>query len=269
MNTPTIDLSARKGSLVVVGVGLRVGQVTLEAKAQIEQAEKLFYGVNDPVTAVWLQRLNGTAESLHHLYEPGKDRRVTYNQMVDVMLAYVRQDLRVCAAFYGNPALLDFPSHQAIERARREGFEAKLVPGVSAEDCLFADLGIDPATHGWQSFDATDFLLCRRVFDTRSFLILWQVGVVAEVAFQSAGYQNAGFSLLVNYLSQFYGPEHDVIIYETARFANSSPCVRRISLAGIHPSDVAPVSTLFVPPKSHAPRDEEMAKALNLPQARL
>jgi hypothetical protein len=33
-----------------------------------------------------------------------------------------------------------------------------MLPGISAEDCLFADLGIDPGIYGCQSYEATDFL---------------------------------------------------------------------------------------------------------------
>src|SRR2546429_6584747 len=46
-------------------------------------------------------------------------------------------------------------------QAREEGFEAEMLPAVSAEDCLFADLGVDPGDEGCQSFEATSFLLFR------------------------------------------------------------------------------------------------------------
>jgi len=31
-----------------------------------------------------------------------------------------------------------------------------MLPGISAEDCLVADLGIDPASSGCQSYEAND-----------------------------------------------------------------------------------------------------------------
>jgi len=34
-----------------------------------------------------------------------------------------------------------------------------MLPAISSEDCLYADLGVDPATTGNASYDATDFLL--------------------------------------------------------------------------------------------------------------
>jgi 16S rRNA C1402 (ribose-2'-O) methylase RsmI len=53
------------GSLFIVGTGIHlVGDLTLAAKARIEQADKVLYAVADPVTAKWLQSLNVTAEAL-------------------------------------------------------------------------------------------------------------------------------------------------------------------------------------------------------------
>src|SRR6059036_2752839 len=57
---------------------------------------------------------------------------------------------------------------------------ARMLPGISSEDCLFADLGVDPGQNSCQSFEATDFLASRRRFDPSSELILWQVGVLGE-----------------------------------------------------------------------------------------
>jgi hypothetical protein len=63
------------------------------------------------------------------------------------------------------------PAHESIRRARMEGISACMLPGISAEDCLFAELGIEPSENGCQSFEATDFLVYKRKFDNRSSLI--------------------------------------------------------------------------------------------------
>ena len=34
-----------------------------------------------------------------------------------------------------------------------------MLPGISAEDCLLADLGVDSAHNGLQSLEATDLLI--------------------------------------------------------------------------------------------------------------
>src|SRR5437773_2103233 len=79
------------------------------------------------------------------LSAPGKPRRETYAEMVEELLAPVRAGHNVCAAFYGHPGVFVNPGHEAIRRARAEGFPARMLPAVSALDCLVADLGIDPA----------------------------------------------------------------------------------------------------------------------------
>src|SRR5690606_41924587 len=52
-----------------------------------------------------------------------------------------------------------------------EGFVARMEPGISAEACLYADLGIDPGRHGVQSMEATHFLVYDRVPDTSGLVL--------------------------------------------------------------------------------------------------
>ena len=98
--------------------------------------------------------------------------------MAEAILEPVRAGKRVCAAFYGHPGVFVLPSHEAIARARAEGFDATMLPGVSAEDCLVADLGVDPARNGLQSYEAGDFLRRRPAIEPTTALVLWQIGVV-------------------------------------------------------------------------------------------
>ena len=163
--------SPRRGSLVVVGTGIKlVAQTTLETVACIEQAEKLFYLVIEPTTELWLRRLNPTAETLDDGYADGKSRYQTYREMAARIMSGVRSGAKVCAAFYGHPGVFVSASREAMRRARRAGFSARMLPGISAEACLVADPGVDPGPNGCQSFEASDFLASRRRFDptTRS-----------------------------------------------------------------------------------------------------
>ena len=98
--------------------------------------------------------------------------------MTEAILEPVRAGKRVCAAFYGHPGVFVLPSHEAVSRARAEGFDASMQPGVSAEDCLVADLGVDPGVNGLQSYEAGDFLRRRPATEPTTALVLWQIGVV-------------------------------------------------------------------------------------------
>ena len=166
-----------KGKLVVVGSGIKaVGQFTLEAQAHIQQANIVLYAAADPVTDMWIEKQNPNSFDLYQHYANDKNRIVTYVQMVERMLDEVRAGKYVCAVFYGHPGVFASPSHNTIAIARREGYEAEMLPGISAEDCLYADLDVDPSIPRLQIFEATDLLLRQRRIDPTMNLIVFQVG---------------------------------------------------------------------------------------------
>src|SRR6266700_5714918 len=139
----------KQGSLVVVGSGIKsVGHFTLEAQAHIQNADIVLYATADPVTDMWIQKNNPNCFDLYEYYGNDKSRIITYTQMIERILAEVRSGKYVCALFYGHPGVFVTPSHNAIELARREGYDAVMLPAVSAEDCLYADLGVDPSMPG-------------------------------------------------------------------------------------------------------------------------
>jgi len=256
----------RSGSLIIVGTGIQAaGQITIEARSCIEQADKLLYLVTEPIAKQYLVSLNSTAESLEHFYEEGKDRFITYMEMVDRILEEVRRGLNVCVAFYGHPGVFVLPSHEAIKRARDEGFYARMLPGISAEDCLFADLGLDPALPGCQSFEATNFLINKRRFDTACSLILWQIGVIGVLSYQNNEYSPKNLDVLSDYLGQFYGPDHKTIIYEAAAYPIYEPIAELVSISQLPQAKVSPISTLYVPPKNaDVLYDKEMLQRLGV-----
>jgi hypothetical protein len=239
-----------RGSLVVVGVGITgVPQTTPEAAAFMRRAARLFYLVLDPLTAAWLCSLNPTATSLEDCYAPGKPRRKTYDEMTRRIAAPVFEGQHVCAAFYGHPGVLVYPSRAAVRAVRRAGLPARIIPGISAEACLYADLDLDPGTSGVQSFEATDFLLYRRRFDPTSALVLWQVGVLGDAVTRAAAepYRADRMAVLVRRLVRAYPRRHRVTLYEAATFPGASPRIRRVPLESLARTPIRPLSTLYVP----------------------
>jgi precorrin-2 methylase len=131
----------KQGSLLVVGTGFKAGgHLTAEAESAIKNADKVFYGETNSVIVYQIKSLNPNAEMLMDLYGKGKPRYTTYAEMAERIVTAVREGLDVCAVFYGHPGVFAYPSHESIRIARAEGFEAQMLPGISAEDCLFADL---------------------------------------------------------------------------------------------------------------------------------
>jgi len=263
VEAPSTNPPDVRGSLSVVGTGLQIGQTTIEARGLIEDADKVFYLVADPLTARWIQRLNASAESLYDAYAVGKPRVDSYAEMVARILAPVRSGSRVCAVFYGHPGVFALPSHEAVYRAREEGFAARMLPGVSAEDCLFADLGLDPGNGGLQSFEATEFLLYRRTFDPCVPLVLWQISVVGEFGYRTdQAADRGGLHVLIDELVHHYGPDHEVVIYEAATLPVCGPSIEVVRLADVPTSAVSAVATLFVPAKPGRVVDQAMAARL-------
>ena len=117
--------------LTVVGTGIAVGlHLTPEARAAWESAEDALFLVGDPVAAALLTGLNPRARSLQEHYRAGRPRLDAYEAMVEEILSPVRAGHDVCTAFYGHPGFFVYPGHEAVRRARREGFEARLLPGI-------------------------------------------------------------------------------------------------------------------------------------------
>lgn len=259
----------RNGKLVVVGSGIKaVGQFTLEAQAHIQQADIVLYAAADPVTDMWLERQNPNCFDLYQYYANDRDRIITYVQMVERMLDEVRAGKHVCAVFYGHPGVFVTPSHNAIELARREGYEARMLPAVSAEDCLYADLGIDPSVPGLQIFEATDLLLRRRRIETTMNLMLWQVGCVGDLGFKFDGFENNNFQVLVDYLEDVYGPDQELVNYVASMFSLAEPTMDVHRIRDLRDPDVARtvtgISTFFIRAATVAESDAATGEKLGL-----
>ncbi|MBA3476060.1 MAG: hypothetical protein H0T10_04825 [Actinobacteria bacterium] len=235
------------GSLIVVGTGIGFARITLEARAAISAADEVLYLVADPVSATAVEALNPRARSLDDLYEEGAPHRDAYERMTEAILEPVRAGKRVCAAFYGHPGVFVLPSHQAISRARSEGFDATMLPGVSAEDCLVADLGVDPAVNGLQSYEASDFLRRRPAIEPTTALVLWQIGVVGARTYSARGSAPA-LGQLVELLLERYPAGHGTVVYEASSYPGIPPLVREVGLGALSADAVTPASTLYVPP---------------------
>jgi precorrin-3B methylase len=251
-------------SLVVVGTGIQAcAHVSPLARTHVAQAEKVLYLTTDAGAAAWLVTNNATAEPLEPFYAPGKERADTYEEMVEHVLSFVRSGLSVCMAVYGHPGVFTYATHESVRRARAEGYEARMLPAISAEDCLFADLGVDPADHGCQSYEATDFLVHDRTIDRTSALVLWQIGIVGNLGYVDTA-SSEGLAVLAESLVARYGAAHPVVVYHASPHPIIPPKIQRILLGDLVAADVVPMSTLYVPPLFEPRIDLAMARRLGL-----
>jgi len=247
------------GSLVCVGLGMLLGaHLGPRARNAIAQADVVFVAVSDPIVELWVQQLHPDVRSLQPCYAEGKSRHQTYREMVDAMLAEVRAGRRVCGAFYGHPGVFAKAPHDAIAQARAEGFDATMEPAVSAEDCLYADLGIDPGRVGCQHYEASQLLFYRRVLDPSAYLVLWQVGIAGDRTYKRFATSPAHRQLLVDRLLETYPAHHAVIVYEAATLPITAPRMDTVALRDLAATPLHMHSTLVVPPSAPLQRDDAM-----------
>lgn len=239
------------GSLTAVGSGIKsIAHLTLEAQAHIKAADQVLVCAADAVTDGYIRELNPQVEDLHVYYGEDRPRSETYRAMADRMIWHVRQGKDVVVVMYGHPGVFVNPTFVAIEELSVLGYPTQMLPGVSAEDCLIADLQVDPAAHGLQTYEATFFLTRRVTIDTCVPLILWQVGLVADHGFRRTGFDGRHFDLLRDRLSQLYSPSHEVTIYEAAQHPLARPRVLVKPVGELTHEDVSAISTMFIPPRS-------------------
>ncbi|MGN6223521.1 SAM-dependent methyltransferase [Pseudoxanthomonas sp.] len=252
-----------RGSLVCVGTGMMLGaHIGPRARSHIEQADVVFVAVSDALVELWIQGMHPDVRSLQPLYAEGKSRRDTYLQMVDAMMEEVRAGRRVCGAFYGHPGVFALAPHLAVEQARSEGFDAEMEPGVSAEDCLYADLGIDPGTFGCQHYEASQFMLYRRRIDASAYLVLWQVGLAGDRSLRRFSTSSAERQLLVDLLAEDYPLDHHVIAYEAATLPIASPRRERVRLSELATAELRQHTTLVIPPARRMQINVDMRQRL-------
>jgi hypothetical protein len=144
------------------------------------------------------------------------------------------------------------------------GVPSKMLPAISAEDCLFADLGLDPGIQGCQSYAATDFMVHPRNFDTSTPLILWQVGVIGEGKAVFSSTTRSGLRILTEFLEPHYNRSHKVVAYEAAEYPMFDSRFRHVQLATLPNLEMRTLATLYIPPLSAPSPNLEMMERLGV-----
>lgn len=263
-----MNAAPQQTQLVVVGSGIQLGRhISARCTTEIHAADRVFT-LTDAATLSWLLHLRPDLDNLGDCYDSKRDRRDSYAEMQARIVAPLRQGLRVCAVFYGHPGVYAQVPHQAIAMARAAGYPARMEPGISAEACLYADLGIDPGRHGLRSFEATQFLVREHAADPATLLLLWQVALCGQL--DCTGFEPCPqrLQLLVEKLTRWYAADTEVILYEAARLPIETFRAERIPLSGLPVATYQEYTTLVIPPTRPLAADRAMlARLATLPAA--
>ncbi len=248
----------KQGSLVCVGPGMTLGaHITQRCRKQIENAEVVFTNCH-PIMEEWISLMNKDVRSLQGLYGENKDRRITYREMLEAIMQEVREGKQVVGAFYGHPGVFARVPHQAVNQAREEGYRARMEPGISAEDCLYADMGIDPGDYGCQHYEASQVVFYKRRLDPSAYLILWQIALAGDISIAKRLSSKEEREVLVRLLSNDYPLSHRVALYECPTLITDNVRIDWITLGELPEADLTPVTTLVVPPA------KKMQAAINI-----
>jgi uncharacterized protein YabN with tetrapyrrole methylase and pyrophosphatase domain len=237
------------GSLVCVGLGMTLGaHITPICRSHIEQADVVFSLMSNGLVELWLEEMHHDVCSLQKYYQEGKSRAISYEQMVSAIIFEVKAGKKVVGAFYGHPGVFAGVPHKAIETAQQLGFTAKMEAGISAEDCLIADLGIDPGKVGCQQYEASQFMFYRRIIDPCAQLILWQIGIVGDKSLGKFSTGAAYRQVLIDLLTETYPLNHPVILYEAKVLPIDTIRKETILLSELINAKLSLHTTLIIPP---------------------
>ncbi|WP_051938557.1 SAM-dependent methyltransferase [Luteibacter sp. 9135] len=262
-STP-IALQPTRGRIACVGTGITLGShLTPLARTHIKQADIVFAALSHRLMELWLERINPAFRSLQPYYAEGKSRATTYREWVELMMSEVRLGKRVCGVFYGHPGVFAWSPHRVIQVARAEGYDAHMEPGISAEDCLYADLGIDPGDRGCQHLEASQMLFYERKLDTTGYVVIWQVSAIGDRSLTRFSTSSPYRSLLIELLLNDYAPEHEVILYSAATLPIQGPGIRRLALRDLADEKVTGQETLVIPPGKRLKPDKAMRARLD------
>ena len=252
----------------IVGLGvLNVDHITRETEGVIRRSNEVLYVDTGVATRTYLKTLCSRVTSLFETsYEEDGHRLNAYHRMAARVLDAAMDHPPVAFAMHGHPIVGAYAPFLIRDMARLLGLEVLVLPGVSAMDCLFAELMVDPCVAGMQMYEATDLLLRRRPLQPDVPALIWQIGCVETRLHTTRVSTPERFERLRSHLLRFYPPEHQA----TAAYSTPQPLmpstVHRFVLQDIRKSAhlLHAGFTLYVPPVHERPvEDHELLRQMD------
>jgi uncharacterized protein YabN with tetrapyrrole methylase and pyrophosphatase domain len=252
--------------IYIVGLGIvSVHQITREVEAAMQRSQEVLYIANGFGLAEYLSQLCPHVTDLSAAYQEGEDRMNAYNIMTAKVVEAALDHHPVTFALYGHPLVFAWPPFQVLEVASLLGLRTKVLPGVSAMDCLFVDLKLDPAG-GLQMYEATDLLLCQRPLQADIPCLVWQIGAVETRLYSQSTSKPERFSRIKNYLLKYYPPDHNATAVCCSSFPLVPSQLTTFALKDIemYAQDLSSGVTLYIPPVQVRPiMDHELLKDID------
>lgn len=218
---PTAD----KCDIRIVGLGMRsVDQLTREARRAIQGCTTLYVVDSSPGIQSYFTALGLEVVDLSRHYAEGKDRLQTYLEMSKEVISGAINKGPVSFGLYGHPTVFAYPPFVIKAVAESFGLTVGVVPGVSALDCMLAELMIDPATDGMQMFEATDIVIRKRTLLVDVHTLIWQIGALETGLYSKNPSTPGRFDRFLDHIAGFFPVHHPV----SAIFVSDNPLIPSI-----------------------------------------
>lgn len=239
---------------MIGGTGIKsLSHITKEFVSALRSADNTLYLVNEPLLEEWIQRESNSSENLRDIYYSFSSRYESYRNITEKILSELKIHREVFVVFYGHPTLLAKSTVDAANKAKRDfSCEVVVLPGISSQDCLFADLLINPGDYGCCSVEATNFLSNGVSILPSMHVIIWQPGLLGQLGHEKNMHANARDEKYFQFKSKlldYYPESHEVVLYEASLFPNIAPRIERVKLSTIDGGcPLNDMTTLYIPP---------------------
>ncbi|KZM40417.1 hypothetical protein OA92_07285 [Marinomonas sp. SBI22] len=250
--------------IYIVGLGImNVDQITREAEYILSKSKTVLYVENGIGVDEFLKSKCENAINLVSEYEEDQDRMIAYRAMAAKVLDTALEGGPITFGLYGHPTVFAYPPFLIKQAADLLGLKVKVVPGISAMDCIFTDLMIDPGTAGMQMYEATELLMRERPLHNDVPALIWQIGAIETALYSQMPSNAQRFERFKEYLLKFYPAEHTVhSIYCSNYFMMPATLHSfKIEDIGDYAEQLHAGHTLYIPPCEYREVvDEYLAK---------
>lgn len=241
--------------IYIVGLGIvNVRQITHEVDEALQRSREVLLVAQGFGMVEYVNQLCSNVTDLSSAYREGDNRINAYNMMTAKVIEAALDHPPVTFALYGHPLVFALPPFQILKIAPLFELRVKTLPGISAMDCLFVDLKLDPA-RGLQIYEATDLLLRQRPLQPDVPCLIWQIGAVETQLYSMRTSKPERFLRMKNYLLKFYPPEHKIVAVYSSSFPLAPSLLTEFAITDFesHSQEIHPGATLYVPPVSTRP----------------
>ena len=255
----------------IVGLGISsIQQITREADDAIRSSNEVFYLDTGVATRQFMEERCDRVTSLYEeSYVEGGHRLNAYYHMAAAVIDAAISRAPVTLAIHGHPLVAAYAPFLVCDLARVLGLSVEILPGVSAMDTILAELQVDPCIEGIQMYEATDLMLRRRPLQPDVPALIWQIGNLESRLHTMRVSRPERFHGFVEYLQQFYAPNHKVIAIYTSPHPLVPADVLRFPLSEMpeHADRIHTGFSLYIPTQGQRPiQDPNLLQKIDSPE---